>query len=100
MFPRVMPPRQYSGGEVHSSPLPHDEEMRGVAGRDEAGRVEHQRLVGAGLRRLDAGEDAVQLGMRIEFLVLLGRAGAPHMHGEQRDAVLATPPASAACIRG
>src|SRR5581483_11496311 len=57
--------------------LADDEEMRGVAGGDEPAVVEHQRLVRARLHRLDAGEDAVELRMRVELLVLLGGAGAP-----------------------
>ena len=68
--------------------LAHDEEMRRVAGRDEAVRIEHQRFVGAGLGRLDAGGDAVELGMRVELRVLHVRIAAAHMHGEQREAAL------------
>src|SRR5208337_3769486 len=33
--------------------------------------------------RLDAGEDAVELGMRVELLVLFGRAGPADVHGEK-----------------
>ena len=63
--------------------LADDEEMGRVAGRDEAVRIEHQRLVGAGLRRLDAGGDAVELRMRIELGVLHRRIAAADMDGEQ-----------------
>ena len=62
--------------------------MGRVAGRDEAVRIEHQRLVGAGLRRLDAGGDAVELGMRIELRVLHRRIAAADVDGEQLDAAL------------
>ena len=57
--------------------------MGRVAGRDEAVRIEHQRLVGAGLDRLDAGGDAVELGVRVELRVLHVRIAAPDMDGEQ-----------------
>ena len=40
-----------------------------VAGRDEAVRVEHQRLVGAGGVGLDAGGDVVELAVRVELRV-------------------------------
>ena len=74
--------------------------MRRIAGRDEAAIVEHQRFVGARLHRLDAGEDAIELGMRIELLVLLGRAGAADMDGEQVEAVARAFPAAALSIPG
>ena len=60
--------------------------MGRVASGDEAAVVEHQGFVGAGLHRLDAGEDAIELGVGVELLVLLGRAGAPHVDGEERKA--------------
>ena len=62
--------------------------MGRVAGRDEAVRVEHQRLVGARLRRLDRGEDAVELRMRVDLLVLHRRIAAADMDGEQLEAAL------------
>src|SRR5207237_9778021 len=46
-----------------------DEEVRRVARRHEAVRVEHQRLVGARGVRLDAGDDVVQLRVRVELRV-------------------------------
>ena len=57
--------------------------MRGVAGRHEPLGVEHERLVGAGLGGLDAGEDAVELGVGVELRVLHVRGPAPDVHGEQ-----------------
>src|SRR5205085_5695653 len=62
-----------------------DEEMSRVAGRDEAVRIEHQRLVRAGLDRLDAGGDAVQLRVRVELWILHVRKAAPHVDREQGD---------------
>lgn len=46
-------------------------------------RVKHQRFVGAGIGRLDAGHDAVEFGVRVELLVLHVGIAAPHMDGEQ-----------------
>ena len=51
-------------------------------------RIEHQRLVGARLRRLDRCEDAVKLRMGVELLVLHRRVAAAHVHGEQLQAAL------------
>ena len=65
--------------------LAHDEEVRRVAGRDEAVRIEHQRLVGAGLCGLDAGGDAVELAVAVELRILHVRIAAAHVHGEQRQ---------------
>jgi hypothetical protein len=56
-----------------------------VAAGDEAARVEHQRLVGAGMDRLDQGLDQVQPAVRIEPQVEhVGPAGAEG-RGEQRQ---------------
>ena len=65
--------------------LADDEEMGRIAGRDEAVRIEHQPFVGAGLRRLDAGRDAVELGMRIELRVLHRGIAAADMDGKERQ---------------
>ena len=61
----------------------HDKKVRRVAGGDEAVRVEHQCLVRSRLGRLDAGGDAVELGVRVELRILHVRGTAPHVHGEQ-----------------
>ena len=63
--------------------LADDEEVGRIAGGDEAVRVEHQRFVGARLRRLDRGEDAVQLRVRVDLLVLHRRVAAADMDREQ-----------------
>ena len=65
---------------------PDDEEMRRVAGRDEAMRVEHQPFVGAGIVGLDAGGDAVELRMRVELLVLHVGVAAADIHGDELQA--------------
>src|SRR5579872_2108231 len=61
----------------------HDEEMRRVAGRNEAVRIEHERFVRPGLGRLDAGGDAIELGMRVELRILNVRDTAADMHREE-----------------
>ena len=48
---------------------------------------------------LDAGGDAVELGMRVEFLVLHIGCAAPHVHGVQRHAAFRIFRGSAPCIR-
>ena len=50
--------------------------------------VQHQRLVSAGLGGLDAGEDAVELGVTVDPRVLHVRRTAPHMHGGETHATL------------
>ena len=62
--------------------------MGAVAGRDKTLGIEHQRFVRAGLGRLDACGDAIELAVRIELLVLHRRVAAPDMDGEQADAIL------------
>ncbi len=57
--------------------------MGGVARGDEAAVVEHQRLVRSGLHRLDAGENAIELRMGVQLLVLLRRPGTPDMDGKE-----------------
>src|SRR3954468_20148042 len=61
----------------------YDEEVCRVAGGDEALRVEHQRLVVAGLVGLDARGDVVQLAVPVELRVEGVGRGTPHVHGEQ-----------------
>src|SRR5436190_15243042 len=39
---------------------PHNEEVGGVAGGDKAQRIEHERLVGAGVHGLHASSDAIE----------------------------------------
>jgi len=53
------------------------------------GRSRIERLMRrAGLRGLDAGGDAVQLGMAVELRVLHVRVAAPHVDGGEADALL------------
>ena len=89
MLPRVMPGMQYCAGRGPDLAAAHDEEMRRVAGGDEAMRIEHQRFVGSGIGRLDAGGDAVELGVRVELLVLHVGIAAPHMDRVEAKAPLA-----------
>ena len=65
-----------------------DEEVGGVAGGDEAVRIEHEGLVNAGVGGLDAGHDAVQLRVGVELRILTVRITPPHVHGEEPHAVL------------
>ena len=64
----------------------HDEEVGGVARRDESLRVEHESLVGAGFGGLNTSQDAVELGMAVELRVLHVGRTAPHVHREEIDA--------------
>ena len=74
--------------EVQTSPLADDEEMSRVASRDEAMRIEHQRLVGARLRRLDRGKDAIEFRMRVDLLVLHRGVAAADMDSEELEPAL------------
>ena len=68
--------------------LADDEEVRRIAGRDESMRVEHQRFVGTRLGRLDRGEDAVELRVRVDLLVLNRRVAAADVDGEELEPAL------------
>ena len=67
MVARVMPGMQYWPVEVHTSPRLHDEEMRRVAGGDEAVRIEHQRFIGPGIGGLDAGRMQLSFECELSF---------------------------------
>ena len=70
MLPRVMPGMQYWPVDVHSSPRRTMKKWVELQVATKPMRIEHQRLVGAGVGGLDAGGDAVELRMRVELLVL------------------------------
>ncbi len=66
--------------------LAHDEKVAGIGGVDEAVRIEHQRLVGARLLGLQAGDHAVELGVAVVLGVLRHRQAAHLRHGREPDA--------------
>ena len=66
----------------------HDEKVGGIAGRDKAILIQHQRLVVAGMVRLDAALDAYMLGVRIERRILRVRRRATHMHSKEPQSTL------------
>jgi hypothetical protein len=71
----------------------HDEEVGRVAAGDEAARVQHQRLVGAGGDGLDQGLDQVEPAVRIEPQVEhVGSAGAEGGGEQAQPARLALGP--------
>ena len=64
----------------------HDEEVAGIGRVHKSMRVQHQRLVRARRLGLQAGDDAVQLGMRVQLGVLAVRQPAHLRHAGQPDA--------------
>ena len=64
----------------------HDKEIAGIGRVHEPMRVEHQGLVRARLLGLKAGQNAVELGMRIVFRVLAHRQAAHLRDGRKPDA--------------
>src|SRR5579862_8939847 len=65
----------------------HQEEVRGVARRNEAVRVKHQCLIRTSRVRLDASSDVVELRVRVELRVEHVRGSATYVRREERDAV-------------
>ena len=59
-----------------------NKKMGRVAGCDKTVRIQHQRFVGTGLGRLNAGGDAVQLGVAVELRVLYIGITTAHVYGE------------------
>ncbi len=65
---------------------PDDKKVRGVTGRHETLRVEHQRLVRARRESLHERHDLVEFAVAVEFLVERVGRRTPHARGKESDA--------------